>query len=185
MNYYSDIRIRMTPEIKESVLMNQLFGDLHVSLVRLGDGKIGISFPSHEKTLGSVLRLHGSQSDLEKLIREPWIEKGKDYFEASSVREVPSTVSSYRTVKRVQCKSCVERLLRRSIKNGKLTLEEALRRREQAENKTVKNPYLILKSKSTGESFRLFIEHGEIVSSPVSGEFSTYGLSQKATIPWF
>lgn len=46
-------------------------------------------------------------------------------------------------------------------------------------------PWLNLRSLSTGQSFRLFIRHGELLSAPVVGMFSTYGLSATATVPWF
>lgn len=44
-------------------------------------------------------------------------------------------------------------------------------------------PWLNLRSLSTGQSFRLFIRHGELLSAPVVGMFSTYGLSATATVP--
>jgi len=46
-------------------------------------------------------------------------------------------------------------------------------------------PWLNLRSLSTGQSFKLFIRHGDLLSTPVSGMFTTYGLSATATVPWF
>jgi hypothetical protein len=40
-----------------------------------------------------------------------------------------------------------------------------------------------MKSLSNGQLFPLFICHGELLTRPVSGTFSSYGLSQIATIP--
>jgi CRISPR-associated endonuclease Csy4 len=46
-------------------------------------------------------------------------------------------------------------------------------------------PWINLRSLSNGQSFRLFIRHGDILAFPVGGEFSNYGLSSTATVPWF
>ncbi|WP_244588639.1 type I-F CRISPR-associated endoribonuclease Cas6/Csy4, partial [Escherichia coli] len=35
------------------------------------------------------------------------------------------------------------------------------------------------------QQFKLFIRHGDLLTEPVKGEFSSYGLSATATIPWF
>lgn len=42
-----------------------------------------------------------------------------------------------------------------------------------------------VKSLSNGQSFLLFIEQGMLRSTPTAGEFSAYGLSAIATVPWF
>ena len=46
-------------------------------------------------------------------------------------------------------------------------------------------PWINLRSLSNGQPFRLFIRHGDILAVPVGGEFSNYGLSSTATVPWF
>ncbi len=42
-----------------------------------------------------------------------------------------------------------------------------------------------MKSLSSQQQFKLFIRHGDLLTEPVKGEFSSYGLSATATIPWF
>lgn len=42
-----------------------------------------------------------------------------------------------------------------------------------------------MKSLSSQQQFKLFIRHGDLLKEPVKGEFSSYGLSATATIPWF
>ena len=46
-------------------------------------------------------------------------------------------------------------------------------------------PFVQLRSTSTGQTFRLFIEHAPAQSSPMAGHFNTFGLSKVATIPLF
>ena len=94
-------------------------------------------------------------------------------------------VNHWRCVSRVQVKSSAQRLMRRSVKKGWLTEEEAQQRMLTMAEARTDLPWLNLRSLSTGQSFRLFIRHGDLLSAPVTGVFSTYGLSATATIPWF
>jgi len=97
---------------------------------------------------------------------------------------IPKEVK-HRFVKRVQAKSSAERLRRRSVAKGWLTEEEAAIRITHDQEKRLNKPFLQLKSQSTGQPFRLFIEHGTLVEQPVAGKFSAYGISSSATIPWW
>jgi CRISPR-associated endonuclease Csy4 len=46
-------------------------------------------------------------------------------------------------------------------------------------------PYVVLNSQTTGQQFRLFVEHRPPQEQAASGPFSAYGLSPTATVPWF
>ena len=46
-------------------------------------------------------------------------------------------------------------------------------------------PFVQISSRSTGQRFALFIEHGQLQSQPALGRFNHYGLSTEATVPWF
>lgn len=184
MNFYIDIRLLSVPEIPDCILMNQLVSCLHNRLVVSGEGDIGISFPEVHKTLGRILRLHGKEDSLFELMATPWTSGVKDYFTISSIACIPENVR-YRVVKRVQVKSNRERLIRRSVKKGWLTEEEAHLRYGQMEEKSLSLPYLRLKSQSTGQSFLLFVDHGPLLQASIIGKFTSYGLSSHATIPWF
>jgi CRISPR-associated endonuclease Csy4 len=46
-------------------------------------------------------------------------------------------------------------------------------------------PWLEVRSTSTGQRFRLFIDQEIRPGPPVPGRFSPYGLSARATVPWF
>lgn len=184
MDHYLEIRVLPDPEFSEETLMAALFAKLHRALVEREKGDIGVSFPLLDIKPGSSLRLHGSAQALSELEKLSWRKGLSDYCECSAVTPVPQ-IKGWRCVSRVQVKSSPQRLLRRSVKKGWLTEEEAQQRLLQMQEQHTDLPWLNMRSLSTGQSFRLFVRHGEILSSPVSGEFSCYGLSPTATIPWF
>lgn len=185
MDYYIEIRVVPDPEFSDSVLLNALFAKLHRALVQTGHGGVGVSFPHVQpKSLGDAIRLHGNQDVLQRLMEVGWLKGLTDYTSASGIRTVPDTCR-HRVVRRVQAKSSPERLYRRSVRKGWLTAEEATAKINAGKDHHLKLPYLQLKSSSTGQMFRLFIQHGEISNIPVAGTFSAYALSDGATIPWF
>ena len=65
------------------------------------------------------------------------------------------------------------------------TLEQAREHIPDSVERKVDLPFATIRSQSTGESFSLFIEHGIIEETPRAGAFSSYALSQGATVPWF
>lgn len=184
MRYYQDIIILPDPEITDEVLMAALFAQLHLKLNQAGEGRIGISFPAVGLTPGNRLRLHGTEDDLKKLASVRWYNSLKEYIFCKSIRPVPEGCR-YRTVRRVQYKSSAERLRRRSVRKGWLTLEEAEQKISVLNQKRGKLPFLPMKSRSNGHTWLLFFEHGPLQEKPVAGTFSSYGLSTEATIPWF
>lgn len=184
MDHYLDIRLLPDPEFKETVLMNALFAKLHRALVQTGQGEIGVSFPGAGKDLGDTLRLHGNRNALSRLMELGWIKGLRDYSDLSSIKPVPNNCR-YRIVKRVQSKSSVARLYRRSVRKGWMTLEEAEKKIADHKVQLLKQPYVQVRSKSSGQFFRLFVQQEKCVDSPCEGTFSAYGLSGDATIPWF
>lgn len=184
MDHYIDIKILPDPEFLETTLINALFSSLHRALVRYGKGDIGVSFPKFKKTLGDIIRLHGSKLALEHLMSERWLNGLTDYIQVAPIEPIPVGVK-YRLVRRVQVKSSVYRLQRRSVAKGWLTQEEAEAKITLDKEQRLNLPFLQIKSKSSGQTFRLFVEHGELADRPIVGKFSTYGLSNKATVPWF
>ena len=184
MEHYIELRLLPDPEFAETLLMNALFAKLHRALCDAGRGEIGISFPKAEKTLGDTLRLHGSAEALERLNSLNWLTGMRDHVEIHNVRPVPKSCK-YRTVQRAQAKSSAERLYRRSVRNGRLSEEEARNKAAATEEERLKLPFVRLKSASTGQQFLLFIEQGKLTDKPQTGSFSDYGLSSTATVPWF
>jgi CRISPR-associated endonuclease Csy4 len=185
MEYYKEITLLQDPEFKETLLMNILFSRLHIALAEQGQGKVGISFPHFDKTLGNTIRLHGSSHALKRIEELKWLKGLDDYISDSDILSVPENCK-FRVVKRVQTKSSVERLYRRSVKKGWLTEAEAEIEIQKKKDKKIKYPFVQVKSQSTGKQFPLFIVHEEIKDTPQNGKFSAYGLSEaNATIPWF
>lgn len=184
MDSYQDIRVLPDPEFEETTLISALFAKLHRALGAYGKGDIGVSFPEHNLKPGTLLRLHGTKAALEMLEAMRWRKGLNDYCEASSISPIPD-IAGWRRVSRVQVKSNPERLLRRSVRKGWITEEQASQRSSEIKEKRCNLPFLQLRSLSSGQHFRLFIQHGEIHPEPASGTFSSYGLSDKTTIPWF
>lgn len=184
MDHYIEIRVLPDPEFGEEMLMAALVTKLHRALGQRGKGDIGISFPEHGVKPGAVLRLHGQCQALDELESLAWQKGLTDYCLSSGIKAVPA-VSQWRCVSRVQVKSSVQRLMRRSVKKGWLTEAEAQQRLLTMPSVRTDLPWLNLRSLSTGQTFRLFIHHGDLLSAPVAGVFTTYGLSATATIPWF
>jgi CRISPR-associated endonuclease Csy4 len=113
-----------------------------------------------------------------------WLTGMRDHVAVSEIATVPACVG-YRVVRRVQAKSSPERLRRRLIARKDLTAEQAVLAIPDSAAETLRLPFLTLKSLSTGQRFRLFIEHLPVQDQASPGSFSAYGLSASATVPWF
>ncbi|MDR5866776.1 type I-F CRISPR-associated endoribonuclease Cas6/Csy4 [Halomonas koreensis] len=188
MDHYIDIRLLPDPEFPAAMLMGALFGKLHRSLVELQAADLGVSFPEHrhgpKRSLGQRLRLHGSAAALDRLMTAGWLKGMRDHVSVSDMAEVPIK-ARHRVVRRKQFKTNAERLRRRRAQRHNETLEQAREHIPDSVERKVDLPFATLRSYSTGQTFSLFIEHGEIQDEPVAGSFNSYGLSQEATVPWF
>lgn len=184
MDYYINIKLLPDAEITPTVLMNHLFAKLHVQLGRVAEGIVGVSFPEHGKTLGNVLRLHGNREDLEKVMSGKWYAGLLDYAYLGEISQVPETVKGYRTVRRVQKKSPAN-MYKRSVAKGWISQEEADHLIAAKKNELLTLPFVQLESLSTKSLMRIFVKHGPLQGKMVVGDFSAYGLSSKATVPWF
>ena len=187
MDRYLDIRILGDPEFNVSVLMNSVFGKLHLALVEMDAREIGVSFPAAPRNkinLGDRLRLHDRNYGLEQLMERNWLTGLRDYIRVGSIEPVEGNTHHCR-VKRVQPKSNVQRLRRRYAKRHGVSEQEAADLIPDSVEQRLDLPFLQLKSKSTGRHFRLFIDQSEPQNEAVAGEFNTYGLSDSATVPWF
>jgi len=183
MEYYIDIELKPDAEMRESPLMNLVYNKFHNALVKLKTEQIGVSFPKYHIKLGKVLRLHGDKTNLQNLQDLNWLDGIAGYCEISDIKNVPSDVK-YRTVSRIRTnmsKSKLERLKRR----GSITPIEEKNYRAEMFSQGLDNPYLDLKSGSTGQKHRRFFCFGPLVDQQVEGKFDSYGLSKVATVPWF
>jgi CRISPR-associated endonuclease Csy4 len=187
MNTYFDIRLLPDPDFSSAILMNSLFNRVHQALAAHCAANIGISFPDWEQngvTLGARLRLHGKGADLEKIIQPGWVAGLQDHATFGAIAQVP-THAGHRVVRRVQAKSNPERERRRLMLRKNISAEAARQIIPDSAAKRLSLPYLVLTSRSTGQKFRLFVEHLPLQEHAVEGRFGTYGLSPTATVPWF
>ena len=187
MDHYIDIKLLPDPEFPATMLMNALFAKLHRGLVDHGGGDIGVSFPEvggKTLALGSQLRLHGNATSLGLLMQNGWTQGMHDHITLIEPRPVPADVK-HRVVRRVQAKSNPERLRRRLMSRKRVGAEDALAAIPDSSAERLTLPYLEMSSRTTGQRFRLFIEHLAPQAVAVSGNFSAYGLSNTTTVPWF
>lgn len=185
MTHYQDIHLLPDEMTNAPVLMSMLFSRLHVALVQLQKSEIGVSFPEVEKTLGTCLRLHGTLSALLQLDALAWLGPLIRHISKENILPVPEKVHGYRAVSRKQFKSSPERLRKRFARRHNLSKEEAEQRIPDHVAHMTTLPFIQITSFSTGQRFRLFVEHGPLCEKACSGNFSLYGLSATSTIPWF
>ena len=183
MTHYIDIRLMPKKEIRENVLLNQLYSAFHKRLYDLKSKSIGVSFPEYRLKLGRLFRIHGSKEDLELLEEKDWIGKYREFCKVGSIEEVPNSVK-YRTVYRVQ-QNMTEAKLRRLIKRGTIPQEDIKKYRVKMYQGGLDNPYVELISASNAQRHRRFIAFGELQEKEAKGEFDLFGLSKLSTIPWF
>ena len=187
MDHHIDIDVLPDPEFPTYQLMNALYAKLHRALAAENSTRIGVSFPGFSLKaphLGTRLRLHGDVAALSALMASGWATGMRDHVTLTPPTQVPET-TKHRIVRRIQVKSSPERLRRRLMRRHDLDAQQARQRIPDEVAHMAKQPYVQLRSTSTGQSFRLFIDHGPAQSHATAGDFNTYGLSQVATIPWF
>lgn len=188
--HYIDITLLPDPEFSHAHLMGALVAKLHRALVLGQTQDIGVSYPKHvtqpvnRRTLGSVLRLHGTAATLDRLMGLDWLKGMRDHTQVSALSAVPAT-AQYRTVSRRQFKTNVDRLRRRRMQRKGETAEQAAAAIPDSVERRPDLPFVQMRSSSTGQAFCLCIEHGPLRPDPVRGLFNAYGLALEATIPWF
>ena len=187
MKTYFEIQLLPDPDFSSTLLMNSLFNRVHQALAAHRAENIGISFPDWEQngnTLGARLRLHGKIDDLQKVLEPGWMAGMRDHVTMGAITQVPPH-ARHRVVRRVQTKSNPERERRRLMLRKNISAEVAQQIIPDSAAKRLSLPFVVLTSRSTGQKFRLFIEHLPVQEHAVEGRFGTYGLSPTATVPWF
>lgn len=173
----------------------------------------GVSFPNYvgprieqdEKrrgSLGNKLRVFASSAEeLQRLNLHKWLERLADYLHVRSIQPVPATTPEHVLVKRYRVDINLDRLTRRFIRRKEqregiqITFKEArkLQNQRYAENQKAQQegntrskaedfPYIKMQSFSGEKEFSLQIQQIPVRES-VQGTFSTYGLSNHATVP--
>jgi len=184
MKHYTDILVNSGEMLSQSQLMNLLYNKFHMALVKLKSDQIGVSFPQCQLKPGHIFRVHGDRDLLIKLHDSNWIGDSANKFQVEDIKQIPSIVK-YRTISRVRTnmsKSKLARLKRRKSIHG---IDEEKSYKAKMYSRGLINPYFDLKSGSTGQCFRLFIQLGELNDKSIGGTFDSYGLSKTGTVPWF
>lgn len=187
MDHYVELKLRPDPDFQATQLMSALFAKLHRTLAARSVKDIGVSFPGFRTDiphLGERMRLHGARFSLERLLDTDWLYGMHDHVMVGRVEAAPPH-AQHRVVRRVQAQSSPERMRRRAMRRHGLDAAQARQRIPDSAARFVHAPYVQLRSASTGQSFRLFIEHGPLIDDSQPGTFTSYGLSQAATVPWF
>jgi CRISPR-associated endonuclease Csy4 len=206
MNVYQELKLMPQEEISIQFLWSKVFQQIHLGLVEMQNHQkqvpIGISFPEYvagEKysVLGSKLRLFAEdEATLVGFEAAKWLSRLSDYVHCTSIRPVPDKLTGYAIYQRQQPKTNKERLARRYAKRHKLDFETALNGtvvlRDQSTQfrycdmpqQSIKTPFIRLQSLSSGQAFCLWIKK-TLVSEPVTGHYSSYGLSATTVVPEF
>lgn len=188
--HYIDITLLPDPEFSHAHLLGALMAKLHRALVQLKSNEIGVSFPQHvnaplgKRTLGAVLRLHGPQAKLARLMEQDWLKGMRDHVQLSELAPVPSG-APHRQVLRRQFKTNADRLRRRRMARKGETAEQAAAAIPDTVERKPNLPFAQLRSSSTVQPFCLFVEHSALQPGASAGGFNTYGLSLGGSIPWF
>jgi len=192
MKFYLDITLLPDAEANLGFLWQKVYGQLHLALVEMknGDGnsEIAVSFPQYNEKkfpLGNKLRLLAStQEQLQKFDVAKWLNRLRDYSHWTSIKEVPLSIDKFARFKRVQFNTNVERLSRRRLKRKGGSIKQVIKHFDGFKDQKSNLPFVNMKSLSKNEQFRLFIEREE-VDQAETGDFTCYGLSKTATVPWF
>lgn len=185
--HYVEIALRDNPQIAPTQLLGALYDHLHLALVRQHRDDIGVSFPGyafHPRTLGTTLRLHGSETSLLAFLATDWLKGMRDHVRISDIRATPPD-ATHRTVQRRQFKTSAERMRRRRMRRKGETADQAAAAIPASMERRPNLPYLHLHSHSTRQPFCLFLAVGPTQTAAAPGAFNSYGLSAIATVPWF
>ncbi len=183
MDHYIEITLRPDAEMPLNWLLNAVYTKLHKTLHDLDSTSIGVSFPQYKVILGNTLRIHGRHEALDKLMQQNWLGGMLGYCKLSGITPVPGGVN-HRIISRKQSTMTPSKL-RRLIERGSISDEEAKQYRANMFRKGLDNPYIELQSTSNGHRHRRYIEFGQLLDHPISGEYDSFGLSKTATVPWF
>jgi CRISPR-associated endonuclease Csy4 len=140
----------------------------------------------NKKTLGRIVRLFSlDEKNLQDIHIEPIFKNMKEYIHVSGIRKVSTQCSEYVIYKRIQSEPNLERLARRAVKRSKVNIsfEDVIKKLQTYKQKKIEYiPYVNMKSRSSNNHFKLFIQ--ECVTDKFNYDgFNSYGLSNFSTIP--
>jgi len=185
--HYVDLKVVPDPESSATQLLGALYDRLHLALVQQRLDSVGISFPEYSlnpRTLGRTLRMHGGKVTLQQLLATDWLKGMRDHVRVNDITDAPID-APHRTVQRKQFKTSAERMRRRRMRRKGETDEQARAAIPSSMERRPDLPYVHLRSRSTLQSFCLFVALGPLQPQATPGHFNSHGLGGPATIPWF
>lgn len=197
MQFYQEITLLPDVEISPYFLWTKVYTQLHLAFVEQqdDDGKIayGVAFPQYrlkpEKQIGFLgfkVRIFAqTEQALQVLNVAKWLERLTDYVHITSIRPVPADKVTgfshyYRVIPRM---SLDERIVHQAARHD-VSVDTAREHLKGYQTQATIEPYIQLKSQSTGHNFALHIGK-QSANGLGDGKFGTYGLSRSAGVPEF
>lgn len=192
MYYYIEISlVSELDDAEESLpfLWSKVFFQIHLALAEWkeshgGVQNIGIAFPKYsEKSLGDTIRfISADLESLDSLPLERYLAGYMEYLAGNFKVHLVSQdkITGYAGYRRVQPDASVDRKKRRWIKRHPGETVPDL----TSKGLSKKLPYIRMKSKTTGQSFNLYVEKVKMPESRTP-QFTAYGLSAEAGLPEF
>ena len=203
MKHYIELTLISNLEMGLYQLWSSLYTQVHLALVSVKDANgqvpIGVNFPEYRQgklqvMLGAKLRIFAhTEVELTQLNLAKWLDRLSDYVHISSTKAVPTTAHQQVIVRRVHPPASVDALARRYAKRSAAgkhgaqavsSVDEARQRLQHYPDTLHQLAFIPLKSLSTGGDFNLVLRQAT-VDAVQAGLFSTYGLSDGATLPYW
>ena len=191
---FQEVRFLPNTGVDINFLWGKVFQQTHFALIehldKDGISEIGVSFPQYSydnRKLGEKLRFFSANEEkLNALNFNLRMSNFRGYIEISKVLPIPENVHGFSSFRREHVKTSLVRMARRKSRREKISLENAIDQLSGFNERSSSAPYINLQSKSTRNSFKLFILKEEVPISIYQG-FNSYGLSASttSTIPQF
>ena len=183
MTHYFEISLKTKKSYEIAELLNAVYSTLHKKLWDEKNSTIGVSFPEYGQYLGKIIRIHGSDSELESLHQKSWLGQLALRCDFTKLTVVPEN-TSHACYSRVQQNQSLSKL-KRYIKRNNPNEQEIRAYKAKLYSNGLDLPYLELLSTSTGQRHRVYIKKIEGTDEK-TGSFSSYGLSKNgSTVPIF
>lgn len=182
MTHYIDIKLKEKTPFEMGELLNNLYSLLHKKIWEMQNTKIGVSFPEYGQHLGSIVRVHGKDTEIANFHAKSWLGELATECDFSEIKSTPKTCK-YAKFSRIQQPQSNSKL-KRFIKRNNPSEEEIRSYKAKLFGGALDLPYLELLSTSTNQRHRIYIRYE--ASEQKDGSFTTYGLSRDgATVPVF
>ena len=188
MQYYRELTMIPNSEIPVNVILSKVYQQIHLAFVSsTNDGKVsfGVSFPEYSlKGPGKKIRIFAKDENaLKDLDLDKWLKRLQDYVHITHIRPLHQKVKGYSLYHRCHVENTRETKARRYAERHGISYEEAYELFPETHN-VYNYPYIRMKSLSSGNPFCLFIKRID-AKEVQEGDFSSYGLSNIATVPEF